>query len=86
MKTRWEEQPHLSVQVGEGFMEKPQEMSGNPSGRQGQHDGKIAGMLVGLGCKVPMGRMGAGHGKCGYLLESLSSFLWVVGSHRQGRV
>lgn len=46
-------------------MEKPQEMIGNPSGRQVWHDGKLAGMLVGLGCKGPVGRMGAGHGKCG---------------------
>lgn len=49
----------------EGFMEKPQELIGTPSGRQVQQDGKVAGMLVGLGGKVPVGRMGAGHGKCG---------------------
>lgn len=46
-------------------MEKPQGLMGTPSGRQAQHDGNVAAVLVGLGCQVPVGRMGAGHGKCG---------------------
>lgn len=76
VKTLWEEQPHLSVHVGEGFMEKLQEMIGNPSARQVRHDGKLAGMLVGVGCKVPVGRMGAGHGKCGCPVGKFELFSW----------